>query len=224
MNSLLEHGVRDVLNGDADFDGAREYALDRLARELSPRLYYHNLYHTRDDVAPAAARFAQMEDIAPNQRNLLLTAVYFHDIGFTFAPEDHEMRSADTAADILPRFNFSPEQVQVVRGLILVTRLFTPPRSLLEAVMVDADLDILGRADFYERNRELRREFAAQGKRFSDRQWYTQQLRFLQVHQYRTDSAQATRNPQKRENMHLLTQLLARVKTPPYTPISAEGD
>jgi uncharacterized protein len=213
-----------VLNGDADFDGARDYALDRLARELSPRLYYHNLYHSRDEVAPAAARLAQMEGVAPAQRDLLLTAAYFHDIGFTFSPEGHELLGAEIAADVLPAFNFNLNQIQIIRGLILVTRLFTPPRSQLEAILVDADLDILGRENFYARNRQLRQEFAALGRRFSDRQWFTQQLRFLQVHQYHTLSAQATCDPQKRENMRLLVRHLARVKSFPYTRISAEGD
>ena len=36
-----------------DFDAARDYALARLAREVSRELHYHSLAHTRDEVVPA---------------------------------------------------------------------------------------------------------------------------------------------------------------------------
>ena len=32
---------------EPDFEGARQYALERLARELAPMLRYHSLAHTR---------------------------------------------------------------------------------------------------------------------------------------------------------------------------------
>ena len=36
----------------ADYERAKQYALGRLAGELSPHLAYHSLRHTRDDVLP----------------------------------------------------------------------------------------------------------------------------------------------------------------------------
>ena len=43
-----------------DFKRARQYALERLERELPPTLIYHSLAHTRDDVVPAAERLAAL--------------------------------------------------------------------------------------------------------------------------------------------------------------------
>src|SRR3989304_3776280 len=85
-----------------DFERARQYALDRLERELSPALVYHSLVHTRDDVGPAAERLADLEGVTGEARLLLLTAAYFHDIGFTLQREDHEALGAGLVREGLP--------------------------------------------------------------------------------------------------------------------------
>lgn len=191
-----------------DFEGANRYAVDRLERELSPSLYYHNLYHTCDDVLPAAERLARYEGISRDACSLLLTACYFHDLGFTESPVDHEAISARIAHDLLPDYGFSPKQIAVIQGCIMVTRVFTPPRSILEAIIVDADLDVLGRQDFLTRGSALRREQAALGRQSSDEQWFRSQLHFLNKHQYRTISAQSLRGCLKQQNKRELMEIL----------------
>ncbi len=43
-----------------DFERARQYALERLERELPASLTYHCLAHTQDDVVPAVERLAAL--------------------------------------------------------------------------------------------------------------------------------------------------------------------
>lgn len=203
--------LRAVRAAEPDFAGANRYAIERLERELPPSLYYHNLYHTRDDVLPAAERLARLEGVRRSSCRLLATACCFHDIGFIFSPVEHEAASAQLAGEVLPHFGFSREQVAAVQGCILATRVFTPPRTMLEAVIVDADLDVLGRADFMARSADLRRELAAGGQTYTDLEWVHQQINFLNAHQYRTIAAQQLRGPKKRENMRELSQLLRRL-------------
>jgi uncharacterized protein len=191
-----------------DFDGAKKYALQRLESDLSPTLSYHSVYHTRDDVLPAAERLALLEGIGQTDLLLLKTAVLFHDIGFTHQVDSHELISAEMASEVLPMFHYQPSQIRKISQMILVTRLFTPPHSLLEAIMVDADLDVLGRSDFFERNQALRTELSRLGKSISDEQWYAQQLNFMRIHSYRTISAQSLRNARKRYNTFMLKNLL----------------
>ena len=193
-----------------EFDRARAYAVQRLRTQLSPVFCYHCLAHTCEDVLPAAERLAQLENISPLDRLLIRTAVLYHDIGFTVQPENHESISAEVVQMMLPRFGYSPAQIGVIRDLILVTKLFTPPQNRLEGIIVDADLDVLGREDFFTRNQDLRRENALQGKYFSDQQWYSQQLKFLQLHQYRTASALVLRSDGKQKNIQLLMRLLSQ--------------
>ncbi|MEW5869597.1 MAG: cyclic nucleotide-binding domain-containing protein [Chloroflexota bacterium] len=184
-----------------DFEKARQYALQRLETELPPRLLYHGMMHTRDDTVPAAERLAVLEGVEGEERILLLTAVWYHDIGFTEQYEDHESASMRIAAEVLPEFGYSLEQIEIIRGIIQATRIPQKPHTLLEQIMADADLDLLGRDDFWQLNQALYKELAAVGKSCSTKDWYRGQLAFLQSHEYFTASAKTLRAAGKQANI-----------------------
>jgi uncharacterized protein len=194
----------------ADLDRARAYALGRLERELPPALCYHSLHHTRDDVVVAIDRLAAAEGVTGEDLLLLRTAAYFHDLGFIEQREQHEAISARFAAEMLPRFGYQPAQIELIAQIIMVTRLPQSPSTLLEQIMADADLDVCGREDFLARNQCLRAELASIGIASTDREWYADQLRFLQLHRYWTAAARAARDTQKQANIAAITQLLAQ--------------
>jgi uncharacterized protein len=194
-----------------DFEGAWRYALSRLEHELAPELVYHSLGHTRDDVVPAADRLAAQERVDGDGLRVLLTGAYFHDVGFVEQRQDHELAGVRIAQAVLPGFGFSPEQIQAVQGLLLATRLPQSPHNLFEAILTDADLDVLGREDYWTRNLDLRREWAAYGEHSTDRQWYESQLNFLESHHYFTDAARRLRGPVKQKNIERLRALLERL-------------
>jgi uncharacterized protein len=192
-----------------NFENARRYANHRLEQDLSPDLLYHGIAHTREEVVPAVEMFAGMEGIHGIALDLLLTAAWFHDIGFVEQVIDHESISARIAARVLPSCGYSEEQVEIVRQAILATALPQSPSNLLEEILVDADLDVLGRENFMKRSADLRRENALLGKKFSDEEWYSSQLRFLERHTYFTASARALRNAQKLTNIAELKKMLS---------------
>jgi uncharacterized protein len=190
------------------FEQARQYAIHRLENELSPALLYHGIAHTRDDVVPAAERLASVEGIQGESLSLLLTAAWFHEIGYVEQAIHHELIGARIARQVLPSFGYRDSEVEIVRWAILSTALPQSPTSLLEEILVDADLDVLGREDFMQRNKDLRRELALLGKEFTDEEWYTRQLKFVQEHQYFTASARSARNAQKSLNIAVLMNTL----------------
>lgn len=191
-----------------DVDGAVAWALDRLRTDLSPDLIYHNLWHTECDVIPAAKRLARHSNRSKEESDLLQVAAAFHDVGFVEVYEGHEQKGAQMAGEVLPRYGFSPRQVAAVQGMILATALPQSPQNSLEALLADADLDVLGRDDFFERNRALREELLLRGEEMSLQKWYAAQLRFLQEHSYFTPAAKALRGETKEANMVRLKQLL----------------
>ena len=192
-----------------DFASARAYALARLERELSPLLCYHSVMHTRDDVVVAVERLAAQEGVAGEALLLLLTAAYFHDLGFVEQREQHELIGARVAAEALPRFGYRPDQIALIKGMILATRLPQTPHTHLECILADADLDVCGRNDFLALNRWLRAELVAAGNAASDREWYSGQISFLWAHRYWTAAARAMRDKVKRANIAALERLLA---------------
>ena len=194
------------------FERARKYAEHRLERELSPKLLYHGIVHTREEVVPAVETLAKMEDIPGESLHLLLTAAWFHDIGFAKQADKHEAIGAQIAEEVLPSFGYTEDQVEIIRKAILASTLPQSPRNLLEEILVDADLDVLGRGDFMQRNEDLRRELAYLGKEFTDEEWYAGQLKFVEGHRYFTPSARALRDTQKYLNISKLRNKLAELK------------
>ncbi len=195
-----------------DCAAAADHARLRLERELSPRLTFHNLAHTRDDVVPAARRLARLQGISPEEVVLLLTAAWYHDLGYVVRRQEHEAIGARFAGDELPRFGYTQDQIEVIRQLILSTRLPTAPRNWLEEALADADLNHLGGPTFMEHSDRLRSELAAYGQEFSDAQWLAEQSGFLRAHEYYTREARRLWDAGKQENIALLEQMLARLE------------
>jgi len=191
------------------FEQAKQYALQRLEQELSPGLYYHSLEHTTDDVVPATVRFAAGEGIQDEDLTLLLTGAWFHDLGFIETRPGHEAVGARLASEVLPGFGYIPAQIQTVQGIIMATVVPQGPTTILEKILADADLDVLGREDFWPRNIALRRELAFFGKEFLDVEWYSSQLRFVESHTYFTATARAIRDAGQLESIARLKRVLA---------------
>jgi uncharacterized protein len=191
-----------------DFPGARDFIIQRLKTELKPTLYYHSVEHTLD-VYEATRCLIVAENLDRRYSTLLETAALFHDSGILVQYWDHEIASATLAKQILPDFGYMPHEIDCVAGLIMVTRLPQLPKSHAEEILCDADLDYLGREDFFIHSFQLRLEWQANSvKTMSLHDWFDTQFAFLSEHQYFTNSAQNLRNEQKSKNLKEVQQLL----------------
>jgi len=190
---------------------ALNFALDRLRSDLSPKLSYHNAWHTLGDVLPGSARIAQHSGVSEDELRLLEVAAAFHDVGFTEEYANHEVIGARIAAQVLPNYGFNARQIERVMGMILATRLPQSPRNLLEEILADADLDVLGRADFLPRNEALRQEWTNYGRETQLEPWYEGQLAFLKSHTYFTPAARMLRNEMKMKNISILEEKLREI-------------
>jgi uncharacterized protein len=197
--------------GSQRIEQAKQYALHRLEQELSPGLFYHSLLHTTEDVVPATEKFAKGEGIDGDALDLLLTAAWFHDLGFIEVRVGHETVGARLASEVLPDFGYTDAQIEVIKGIIMATVVPQAPQTLLEEIMADADLDVLGRDDFWPRNMNLRRELAFFGKEFTDVEWYSGQLRFVESHTYFTVTARVLRDAGQLKSVAILQQALGEL-------------
>lgn len=201
-----------------DFARAQTYALARLARELSPLLCYHSLAHTRDDVLPASRRLAALAGLTGEPLLLLETAALYHDLGFVVQREDHEAAGIALLAGLLPGFGYTPAHIAAISEMIQATRLPQSPRSPLAEILTDADLDVLGREDYWTRNDDLRAEWAAFGTVSTDVDWYQGQVTFLSEHRYFTPMARRLRDATKQANLDQLGVILAELQARPTPP------
>lgn len=183
-----------------EFEQAKQYILNRLSKELSPTLYYHGLHHTID-VYDAVIRIAEEEQITTEELLLLKTAALFHDAGFIEQYLHNEPIGVRIANETLPGFDYNKEQIETIAAIIMATNRQTPPQTLLQKIMCDADLDYLGRDDFYTIADTLRKELNAHGHTYSDLQWLQMQVAFLENHEYYTMAAKKKNNKTKSEHL-----------------------
>jgi uncharacterized protein len=196
-----------------NYEQAKAYAVRRLSRDLLPNLFYHSIAHTCDDVVPAVLRLAEGEGVVGEDLALLLTAAYFHDVGFVETLRGHEEVGIRIAQSVLPGLGFSAAQLDIICGIILATRIPQTPRTLLEAIIADADLDILGRDDFWDLNHKLRAEWAAHGVHSTDEAWFAGQVAFLSGHTYFTATARRLRETGQARYLGELREQLAHAQT-----------
>jgi predicted metal-dependent HD superfamily phosphohydrolase len=189
------------------FELLYEPMIRRLKQELPDNLFYHGVHHTLD-VIEASERLGRSENVADNELVLLRTAALYHDSGFLMGEQNHEEKGCEFARKELPGAGFSEEEISMVCGMIMATRYPQHPKSHLEQILCDADLDYLGRPDFFEIGATLYKELIATGRLSSEREWNRLQVNFLNSHRYFTATAVSSRDPLKKENLTKVKNLL----------------
>lgn len=195
-----------------EYEKMKKYVFAKLESELNPRLYYHGIHHTRDYVLPAAERLADLENIKDEQLILLLSAAVLHDIGYIMQYENNEVIGTSIAAELLPRFAYSPKQIETIKTIIMATALPQTANNPLEKIMCDADLCHFGADNFTVLSNTLWLELTEYGYKISKKEWLESTLSFLNSHSYWTKAASIEWNKRKKENIE---QLLEQIKKPP---------
>ncbi len=189
------------------FSDLQEIILDILEKGLPDYLYYHNVKHTID-VTSQAELIGIGEGVNDEEILILKTAALFHDAGHTIGYENHEHHGAEMAKKMLPDFNYLPEQIEKICELIMATQLPPEPKTKLERIMCDADLDYLGRSDFIPVSNTLYEELKAQDKIGDIDSWNKLQVKFISSHQYFTETANNLREVNKQKQIERIKQLI----------------
>jgi predicted metal-dependent HD superfamily phosphohydrolase len=137
--------------------GGRPTPTDLLTRYQEPHRRYHDLTHVRQVVRDAAALSDGVD------RALVVLAAWAHDVVYDGRPGVDERASAAWARRHLTAAGVAEGHTARVEGLVLATiDHVAPPGDHLAAVLLDADLAVLGGAPAdYERYRlAVRAEYA----------------------------------------------------------------
>ena len=109
---------------------------------------YHNPGHSIS-VLERATYIAMAENIDGEELEDLQLACLFHDTGFSEQYEKNEHIGARIARDWLEKNHHSKERIEKIEKIIMATVLFSTPRTHLEMIIQDADLDNIGtKAEF----------------------------------------------------------------------------
>lgn len=193
--------------GLIQFTDIQEIILDKLEKELPDYLYYHNVKHTVD-VVTEVELIGWGEGVSDEEILLLKTAGLFHDAGHTVDYDTHEHQGTLLAREMLPKYNYTPDQIDHICEIIMSTKLPPKPRNLLEAIICDSDLDYLGRSDFIPVSNTLYQELKEQDKIGSLNDWNKLQVKFISGHQYFTKTARSLREVNKQKQIERISKLI----------------
>lgn len=191
-----------------NYQACKYFILDKLERELPSQLTYHGLHHTLDVLA-ITKELCYLEEVSTHSTMLLKTAALFHDSGFTISNVEHEQKGCQIARQHLPEFGYSPTEIDQVCGMIMATKIPQSPQNFLEKIICDADLDYLGRDDFYDIGGTLFAELKFYDILHSEQEWNLIQVKFLESHTFFTPTNRRRRAPRKAEYLDELRGLVA---------------
>lgn len=193
------------------FESIRTYILGELASGLPSYLTYHTVYHV-EDVLRQAERIALGEKITGEEELFLLkVSALYHDSGFLYAYDGHEEKSCEIAHNDLPKFGLTADQLKKIMGLIMATKVPQHPNNHLEQILCDADLDYLGRDDFYPISQTLFQELLSCHAVKNENEWNQIQVKFLESHHYFTETSIRLRTEKKMKHLSEI-----RVRTEQY--------
>ncbi|NLL28743.1 MAG: HD domain-containing protein [Bacteroidales bacterium] len=192
-----------------EYERLKEYMMKLLKRGLASNLYYHGIHHTID-VMRATEEIAKAEKIAGTDKTILMTAALFHDAGYLVRYKENEHISADICWKLLPHFGYTPSEISMIAQMIMSTAMPQSPKNKFDFIICDADLDYLGRDDFFIRGCNLRREWKEYGMDMTIRDWYLQQIDFLANHKYYTATSNIKRAEKKQKHLESLIKMLGK--------------
>lgn len=186
-----------------------EPVLQRLKDGLNKHYYYHDVRHTLDVIEQSQA-IGKLEGVSEKELEILKIAALFHDTGFLKVRSGHEQASIDFFQAVGGLSALTYEDCDTIVGCIAATHMPQNPKTQLEKILCDADLDYLGRDDFNLIGENLFLEMSACGE-MSDRfTWDNLQVKFLEGHSFHTVSNQLRRNTKKEENLKLVRLRIAQ--------------
>jgi predicted metal-dependent HD superfamily phosphohydrolase len=193
-----------------------QYIRELFRDELPGGIKYHDADHTLHStrgVVAVANNIAVSENISEHDRELLVAAAYFHDTGYVREYDKNEPIAARMAGRVLKLIGYKPDEIKKIQKMILATDLEREPKSHIEKILCDADLDHLGREDFLELDAKIRQGRRARGIDVSDdAKWYKGTLEVIKKHRYYTESQKHKREKKKQENIKGLLKKLGNIE------------
>lgn len=194
-------------------DQLRAHVANLFQSNKDERFIYHNLYHT-EQVVENAVRIGNHYQLSDQDFFVVMSACWFHDLGYMIDCGQHEAKGAELAAEFLKERGVTQEIIDQVKGCILATRMPQQPEGLLQQVVCDADLFHLGGGNFKEKNKLMRSEVEAfTGVKIDKGRWREKTIALFKAHHYHTDYCRQLLNEKKAANLAELEGKMNREKS-----------
>lgn len=165
---------------------------------------YHNPAHTTG-VFDRATYIAMNEWVNQSDLQDLQLACLFHDTGFTVQYEKNEHIGAKIARKWLSTEWYEESRIDKIENIIMATVLFSKPKTHLEAIIQDADLDNIGTKDEFVYSQRYLEEIRTIGHtEISDCTYWQFVYKLLTRYKFNTETAKHERHDQQeRDRQHI---------------------
>lgn len=174
----------------------QEFVIDLLKENIPATYRYHNYEHTLY-VLEITLQIAHQEGCSQKEIELLTVAALWHDTGYINTYDGHEAAGCLLAKEYLPGYGFSVEDIVIICGMIMATKVPQLPNNKTEAILADADLAYLGTDTAAEKATDLFNELQSLNPSLTTAAWDKMQVAFLSSHHYFTDYCKEKYEPGK---------------------------
>jgi len=198
---------------DGDFKRLHDRVEEAMNKGFPEHLTYHDFAHTLE-VVTVSDMLSTLEEIPEDLKRIVLLAAYGHDTGHimpgeSYDPKGHEYRSAEMIYGLAGK-DFNTYEKDYAAKIIPTTETFVggkftdPGDDLLAKILCDADVDNLGRKDFFDKGDLLRQELGIEDKQ----KWYNMSKGLMEMHEFYTGSSKSVRDWQKQKNYDTLVKMI----------------
>lgn len=167
-------------------------------------LYYHQYEHALS-VMERAVYLASMEGCSSEEIEMLAIASLFHDTGFVIQYDENEAFWAKIARNYLTTMLYPQDKIEVIEKIILATKVWKEPTTLMQEIIKDADMDNLGREDFFDVSEKLKRERETiKNIKIKDPDWHHASLDIISWHKFYTGTQIMERHEKLKKNTEKL--------------------
>lgn len=172
---------------------------------------YHNPDHSLN-VYERATYIALAEDVGHDDLQDLQLACLFHDTGFVEQYEKNEHIWARIARKWLEGKDYPESRIEKIEGIIMATVLFSKPKTHLECIIQDADLDNIGtKSEFIYSQRYLDEIRRIGNTEISECAYWQFVYKLLTKYKFHTETAKIERHDQQIRDIEHMEKYLMMI-------------
>lgn len=175
------------------------------------RHYYHSYNHALE-VMERAVYLWEKEWLSKSHIEILALTWLFHDTWFVIQYDKNEPIWSKIARNYLKSILYPEDKIKTIERLILATDPdYKTPADILEVIIKDADMDNLGRKDFFDRANSLKKEIEViKNIKIRDPEWNHWLIELLKEHRFEALTQKLERDDEKSQNLKIMLEELEK--------------
>jgi uncharacterized protein len=182
-----------------------DFVINLLKTRIPVTYYYHNYEHTLY-VMEKVIEIGKQENCTASELKLLEVAALWHDTGYINSHSNHEEAGCLLARKYLPEYGFTAGEITEISGMIMATKIPQTPKTKLEEIIADADLEYLGTDKVAVLADHLFKELKALNPQLTEEAWNKTEIDFLTSHAFFTPYCKKNKEQIKQAYLKSLTQ------------------